>query len=241
LSSILLLSQDKSKSLMLQTDLSPSGHTCLQIEGTEGLARLLTRKPDMAIVDASTFPSDNDVWQWLMPEPEAKSLAILLLIPENRLREWQLDRYCDDFLIDPYRKLELLSRVSLLLKRSGTIEASVTIRRVELVIDDSGYEVKVGGQRIDLTYREYQLLRYLALKPGRVVTRDNLLNGVWGYDYLGGDRTIDVHIRRLRSKLEDANHVFIETVRNMGYRFKEQPVEFERPNSSINNNETKQG
>ena len=71
-----------------------------------------------------------------------------------------------------------------------------------------------------LTFREYELLKFLAGNRGRVFTREALLNKVWGYDYYGGDRTVDVHIRRLRSKTEDSNHAFIETVRNIGYRFK---------------------
>ena len=73
---------------------------------------------------------------------------------------------------------------------------------------------------IELTFKEYELLKFLASHQGRVYTREALLNKVWGYDYYGGDRTVDVHIRRLRSKIEDAKHTFIETVRNIGYRFK---------------------
>ncbi|MBI2857252.1 MAG: winged helix-turn-helix transcriptional regulator, partial [Chloroflexi bacterium] len=94
------------------------------------------------------------------------------------------------------------------------------ITRGDLTIDSADYEVRLGGRRVDLTYREYQLLKYLASSPGRVLTRESLLANVWGADYYGGDRTLDVHIRRLRSKLEDASHVFIETVRNVGYKFK---------------------
>ena len=72
---------------------------------------------------------------------------------------------------------------------------------------------------IDLTFKEYELLKLMATNRGRVFTRDNLLDKIWGYDYFGGDRTVDVHIRRLRSKIEDANHSYIETVRNIGYKF----------------------
>ena len=72
---------------------------------------------------------------------------------------------------------------------------------------------------MSLTFKEYELLKFLASHPGRVFTRDTLLNQVWSEDYFGGDRTVDVHIRRLRSKIEDASHIYIETVRNIGYRF----------------------
>lgn len=76
---------------------------------------------------------------------------------------------------------------------------------------------------MDLTYKEYELLRFLASRPGRVFTREALLSQVWGYDYFGGSRTVDVHIRRLRAKIEDASHSFIDTVRGVGYRFRPYP------------------
>jgi two-component system alkaline phosphatase synthesis response regulator PhoP len=89
-----------------------------------------------------------------------------------------------------------------------------------LVIYLARYEVRLGGRLVELTFREYKLLSFLAANRGQVFTREVLLNKVWGYDYFGGDRTVDVHIRRLRSKVEDANHTFIDTVRNIGYRFR---------------------
>jgi two-component system alkaline phosphatase synthesis response regulator PhoP len=89
----------------------------------------------------------------------------------------------------------------------------------DLVIDIAKYEVSIGGKLLALTFKEYELLKFLAKNRGRVFTRETLLNEVWGYDYYGGDRTVDVHIRRLRSKIEDSTHTFIETVRNIGYKF----------------------
>jgi two-component system alkaline phosphatase synthesis response regulator PhoP len=87
------------------------------------------------------------------------------------------------------------------------------------VIDSGKCEVLLGGKAIVLTFKEYQLLKFLAANKGKAFTREALLNKVWGWDYYGGDRTVDVHIRRLRSKIEDMNHSFIETIRNIGYRF----------------------
>ena len=89
----------------------------------------------------------------------------------------------------------------------------------DLVINQSRYEVTISDIRIMLTFKEYELLRLFASSPGTVFTREQLLSKIWGYDYFGGTRTVDVHIRRLRSKIEDANHTFIETVWNVGYRF----------------------
>ena len=89
-----------------------------------------------------------------------------------------------------------------------------------MTIDLVKYEVTLENRVIELTFKEYELLLYLASNKGRVFTREALLNKVWGFDYFGGDRTVDVHIRRLRSKIEDSEHTFIDTVRNIGYRFK---------------------
>ena len=90
----------------------------------------------------------------------------------------------------------------------------------ELTIDLERYDVSVAGRRVALTYKEFQLLVLLASNPGRVYTREALLSQVWGYDYLGGTRTVDVHVRRLRSKVESPGRAFVETIWNVGYRFK---------------------
>ena len=94
------------------------------------------------------------------------------------------------------------------------------VRVGELVINPTTYEVSLRGRRLNLRFREYELLRLLAANPGRVYTRTALLRQIWGFDYFGGTRTVDVHIRRLRNKIEDADNSFIETIWNVGYRFK---------------------
>lgn len=222
MSTILVLASDRKKAAQIQSDLGSAGHASLLSYDAESIARLFSRKPDLAIVDSKSFPSDSEPWHWLVPAQGSKAVPIIVLVDEERLSEWDLRPDIDDFLIEPYRKRELLSRVRRLLKASNKLEAGEKIIHGDLSIDDSGYEVSVRGQKVDLTYREYQLLKYLAANPGKVVTRETLLNKVWGYDYFGGDRTVDVHIRRLRSKLEDSEHVFVETVRNVGYRFRDQ-------------------
>ena len=93
----------------------------------------------------------------------------------------------------------------------------------ELTIDLERYDVTVSGRRVSLTYKEFQLLVLLASNPGRVYTRDALLSQIWGYDYLGGTRTVDVHVRRLRSKVEGPGRSYVETIRNVGYRFRSSP------------------
>ena len=99
------------------------------------------------------------------------------------------------------------------------------IRSGEVVVDDARYTAKLGGRPLDLTFKEFELLKFLAQHPGRVFTREQLLQEVWGYDYFGGTRTVDVHVRRLRAKLGPENEVLIGTVRNVGYRFVLPPVE----------------
>jgi DNA-binding response OmpR family regulator len=126
----------------------------------------------------------------------------------------------DDFVLLPYEKDELILRIRRLLQKVKNIESSDLIKCDGLTIDLAKYEVTLENRVIELTFKEYELLLYLAGNKGRVFTRESLLNKVWGYDYFGGDRTVDVHIRRLRSKIEDPEHTFIETVRNIGYRFK---------------------
>jgi DNA-binding response OmpR family regulator len=129
-----------------------------------------------------------------------------------------LDDLIDDFVVKPYNSKELITRIKRLVKKETEVSTE-PIRTAGITIDPDKYEVYVNGKLVSLTFKEYELLKFLASHPGRVFTRDALLNQVWSQDYFGGDRTVDVHIRRLRSKIEDPTHVYIETVRNIGYRF----------------------
>lgn len=128
----------------------------------------------------------------------------------------------DDFIVRPIDPGELVARVRFLLWRAGRVESDGVVRRGEdLAIDTVRYEVTVTGRRVDLTLKEYELLLFLARHPGRVFTRDILLDRIWGQHYFGGTRTVDVHIRRLRMKLERGGRTYIDTVRGVGYRFVE--------------------
>jgi DNA-binding response OmpR family regulator len=151
-------------------------------------------------------------------------LPILALVNQDTLINVRDNLDIDDFILEPYEQDQLLVRITLALRRSGKVVDDSLIGRGNLEIDPAGCEVKVAGRKIELTFREYELLKFLANYPGRVFTREALLNKVWGYDYYGGDRTVDVHIRRLRSKIGEADCVQIETVRNIGYRFREEKI-----------------
>ena len=117
-------------------------------------------------------------------------------------------------------------RIAIGRREALRIEADPTsgeIRSGDVIIDEKSYTAKVRGRALDLTFKEFELLKYLAQHPGRVFTRSQLLQEIWGYDYFGGTRTVDVHIRRLRSKLGPEFESIIGTVRNVGYRFSVNP------------------
>ncbi|MDA0595974.1 MAG: winged helix-turn-helix domain-containing protein [Chloroflexi bacterium] len=120
----------------------------------------------------------------------------------------------------PCTSEEILLRLSIAMSKTAPTEVANMIIHGDLVIDCDRYEVVLKGRKVDLTYKEYELLKYLASNPGRVFSRESLLRSVWEYDYFGGTRTVDVHIRRLRSKIDDMSNHFIETQWNVGYRFR---------------------
>jgi DNA-binding response OmpR family regulator len=130
----------------------------------------------------------------------------------------------DDVVLHTCGPAELEARIKLSLGRlaaqrdADDPEAHV-IRSGEVVVDDATYTARIGSRPLDLTFKEFELLKYLAQHPGRVFSRQQLLQEVWGYDYFGGTRTVDVHVRRLRAKLGPENETLIGTVRNVGYRF----------------------
>lgn len=120
----------------------------------------------------------------------------------------------------PTSSAEALARTELVLARARGPREGNLITHGDLVIDPDRYEVRLAGRAVELTFKEYELLRYIAARPGRVFSREALLRAVWDYDYFGGTRTVDVHVRRLRSKINDLRYQFIETVWNVGYRFR---------------------
>ena len=144
-----------------------------------------------------------------------------MVVTEGGLAGITSDWGIDDVILDTAGPAEVEARLRLAVGR--TVEAAVDeggpITAGALVIDEATYSVRLRGKLLDLTYKEFELLKYLAQHPGRVFTRSQLLQEVWGYDYFGGTRTVDVHVRRLRAKLGPDNETLIGTVRNVGYRF----------------------
>lgn len=124
----------------------------------------------------------------------------------------------DDFCLMPFHPVELEARLEHLLRRQDTDSDASIINYGPLSLNVDTYQAVVSGRALDLTYMEYELLRFLAARPGKVFSREVLLSEVWGYDYYGGARTVDVHVRRLRSKLGEEHATLIATVRSVGYR-----------------------
>jgi DNA-binding response OmpR family regulator len=173
--------------------------------------------PDLVIVENSDPVRLNELARLIKKADNPPVIALL----EAELLGSASDfiSHIDDFVLRPYRLSELETRIKRLL-RNETKGGGAQIKQGDLVIDLEKCEVTIAGRPVLLTFKEYELIKFLAGNPERVFSRDALLNKVWGYEYYGGDRTVDVHIKRLRSKIEDAGHTFVETVRNIGYRFK---------------------
>jgi DNA-binding response OmpR family regulator len=145
---------------------------------------------------------------------------LLLIVATEHLADLTLrDDTFDDFCVIPVGTAELIARLQHLLWRSGTGLRPEIIEYGALQLNLETYQAAVAGRVLDLTYMEYELLRFLAGHPGRVFTRETLLSRVWGYEYYGGARTVDVHVRRLRAKLGEEHAHLIQTVRSVGYRF----------------------
>jgi DNA-binding response OmpR family regulator len=157
---------------------------------------------------------------------------LLLVITEGGLAAVSPDWGVDDVVLDTAGPAEVDARIRLAAGRVSHTETSSTIRAAGVVIDEASYSAKVHGKPLDLTYKEFELLRFLAAHPSRVFTREQLLSEVWGYDYFGGTRTVDVHVRRLRAKLGDQESL-IGTVRNVGYRFNLHETHDERVPHSV--------
>ncbi len=203
----------------LSSALTEEGFACSTVFSSDRvIERINEQSPDLLLIELDGHPRSSSLCRSVK---EKRNLPIIALAHQDMLP--RLDGHLpdiDDFVIQPCDTDELVVRVKRQLQKGIDRDNDEQIRHGDLTIDLASYEVSVNERRVELTFREYELLKFLASNPGRVFTRDTLLDRVWGYDYYGGDRTVDVHIRRLRSKIEDSSHVLIETIRSIGYRFK---------------------
>lgn len=176
-----------------------------------------------AIVDASDDAEGAFAFARMLGRGDLGISPLLLLIRGSQLSELESrHELFEDFCVTPFHPLEFEARLKHLLTRQGVLDDdSESIVYNALVLNLETYQASIDGEPLDLTYMEYELLKFLAQNPGRVFTRQTLLSRVWGYEYYGGARTVDVHIRRLRAKLGDQHAQMISTVRSVGYRFGE--------------------
>jgi DNA-binding response OmpR family regulator len=152
------------------------------------------------------------------------STPIVVITTEGGLSAINSDWQIADVILDTAGPAEVDARIRIVIGKDAITQLAKNpslkeIRSGEVVIDEDSYTAKIKGRTLDLTFKEFELLKYLAQHPGRVFSRSQLLQEIWGYDYFGGTRTVDVHIRRLRSKLGPEFESVIDTVRNVGYRF----------------------
>ncbi len=172
-----------------------------------------------AIVFADTDPESAWALCRSLRKRDAPLSPLLLLVSGAQLPELELreDLY-DDFCLNPFHPVELQARLKHSMWRAGKTARPGLVEVGPLVLNLETYQAQMEGKPLDLTYMEYELLKFLATHPGKVFTRETLLSRVWGYEYYGGARTVDVHIRRLRAKMGE-EHNLIQTVRSVGYRF----------------------
>ena len=205
----------------LHLELARKGYACSFVLPGNGIAdRITERFPDLVIVETKGQSAATEIRDIAEKVARNRPLPILALANQDALDGNEGYLEADDFITSPYDAGELELRIKRLLRDTPDKEKNGVIEAGDVVINQDTCEVTIAGRLVMLTFKEYELLRFLASNKGHVFSRDVLLGKVWGYDYFGGDRTVDVHIRRLRSKIERFDSQYIETVRNIGYRFK---------------------
>lgn len=220
--SIIIVGDQNKQGQELKEALKKETHFSVHIvpKNAISLNAVTEKDPDLIILNPKTsYFEIIDLYYSLKKEPQVQDVPMILLMDEAEMKNADLPSGIQEVIYRPIRIAEAIARVNLLFRRLHKVDQKNIIQRGKLSIDISKYEVRIGEKKIDLTFTEFELLKFLCGNPGTVFTREVLLNKVWGYEYYGGTRTVDVHIRRLRSKIEGKSSMFIETVRNIGYKF----------------------
>jgi DNA-binding response OmpR family regulator len=222
---LLILTNAPGSSAQVLPTLALLGHT-VRLLPLEAAALVDAPPSDVVILDARRELVAARATSRVL-RTTGSSAPLIAVVTEGGLAAVAADWGLDDVVLDTAGPAEVEARIRLALGRVAAAQqdsAGEEIRAGDLAIDEATYQARVGGQPLDLTFKEFELLKYLAQHPGRVFTRAQLLQEVWGYDYFGGTRTVDVHVRRLRAKLGPEREALIGTVRNVGYKFVAQPV-----------------
>ncbi|WP_370248107.1 winged-helix domain-containing protein [Nocardioides sp.] len=222
MSALLLLTSALQPSAEVIPALSLLGHS-VKILPAEGSALLEAPDSDVILIDGrQDLAGARDLSRLI--RTTGSDVPVMLVVTEGGLSVVSHDWGMDDVLLHTCGPAELEARLRLAVGRATAVRDAADpdahdIRSGEVVVDDATYTAKIGSRPLDLTFKEFELLKFLAQHPGRVFSRQQLLQEVWGYDYFGGTRTVDVHVRRLRAKLGPEHETLIGTVRNVGYRF----------------------
>ena len=219
---ILIIGDQNKQGLELRDVLKKETNFSLYLLSKNGILinGIIEKEPDLIVINPkNSYFEMMNLYYSIKKETPIQDTPIVLLMDENEMKTADLPSGIQEVLYRPLRIPEAIARIKLLFKRIHKVDQKNLIQRGKLTIDVAKYEIRVGDKKIDLTFTEFELLKFLCGHPGTVFTREVLLNKVWGYEYYGGTRTVDVHIRRLRSKIEGKSSPFIETVRNIGYKF----------------------
>jgi phosphate regulon transcriptional regulator PhoB len=210
---------------LLTYNLEKEGFRVLSsLRGDEALKRIPEKSPDLVLLDLMLPGEDGlSICKTLKSDPRTSRIPVVMLTAKGAESDKVvgLELGADDYVTKPFSVKELLARLKAVLRRFETAEQEAPVQRYrQLSLDRQKHEVLMSGKALVLTSKEFELLDYFLTHPGRVLSRDVLLNNVWGYDYYGTTRTVDVHVRRLRQKLESLGTA-IETVKGYGYKLNE--------------------
>ncbi|HEY6196795.1 MAG TPA: response regulator transcription factor [Candidatus Eisenbacteria bacterium] len=219
---VMVIEDEKDIRDLVRYNLEKAGYrVAAAADGEEGLTQLFASRPDALVLDLM-LPGANglEILRELRSEPTTHDLPVLVLTARSAEMDKLLgfEHGADDYLTKPFSPRELVARVKALVRRARPTGMAHAIVWGPLTVDLDAHEARLADVPLGLTPREFDLLAFLARHPRRALTRDELLRKVWGYDYVGETRTVDVHVRRLRAKLGDA-HGCIETVLGAGYKF----------------------
>ncbi len=214
----LIIAKDADSKAELRIALARNNLTSSFTAYSNGFRQAVTsEKPEIILMEIGEHLPSTEIWELIRRLKRERRLPVIALFPRDKLDKINPNPDIDDYLVSPYDANELVLRINRLLSLSAP-ESARPIEGKGLIIDPDTCDVMVESSKVELTFKEYELLKLLASNKGHVFTREALLDKIWGYDYFGGDRTVDVHVRRLRSKIEHTR-TYIETVRNIGYKF----------------------
>ena len=225
--SVLIVEDDHNIAELLQMYLEKEGYqVAVAADGGQGLSKFRSIKPDIVLLDVMMPVMDG--WSVCKAIRSESQVPIIMLTAKGETDDkvTGLKSGADDYITKPFEMKEVLARLEAVLRRSSAVAAEKKPRRLvfdTLIIDMDAFELTVDGKKVDTPPKEMELLYYLASSPNRVYTRNQLLDEVWGFDYFGDSRTVDVHVKRLREKLKGISDQWsLETVWSVGYKFEVQ-------------------